>query len=79
MKEFSEQLQALRLREKVAVYPCSHIGGHKWAGTLIVYPQGDWYGRVTTCHVKPLLEQAVLEGKIIKEIWRGRGTLPLKK
>jgi hypothetical protein len=29
------------------VIDTSHIGGHKYAGTLIIYPQSDWYGLVT--------------------------------
>jgi len=33
----------------------SHIGGHKYAGNVIVYPSGTWYGRVTPCHVPHLL------------------------
>jgi len=40
----------------------SHIGGHKFAGNVIVYPSGVWYGRVTPCHV-PLLVGAYAEGK----------------
>lgn len=33
----------------------SHIGGHKFAGNVIVYPTGVWYGRVLPCHVPHLL------------------------
>jgi len=33
----------------------SHIGGHKFAGNVIVYPGGVWYGRVLPCHVPHLL------------------------
>ena len=34
----------------------SHIGGHKYAGNVIAYPAGVWYGRVTPCHVHLLLD-----------------------
>ena len=34
----------------------SHTGGHKYAGNLIVYPGGVWYGRFNPCHVHVLLE-----------------------
>lgn len=33
----------------------SHIGGHKFAGNVIVYPGGVWYGRVLPCHVPHLI------------------------
>jgi hypothetical protein len=31
----------------VKVVDTSHIGGHKFAGTLIVYPVAHWYGQVS--------------------------------
>ena len=34
----------------------SHTGGHKYAGNIIVYPSGVWYGRFNPCHVHVLLE-----------------------
>lgn len=30
----------------VHLWECSHIGGHKYAGNIIVYPEGDWYGNL---------------------------------
>jgi hypothetical protein len=33
----------------------SHVGGHKWAGNVIVYPPGVWYGRVTPCHIPTII------------------------
>ncbi|CAF0748890.1 unnamed protein product [Adineta ricciae] len=53
----------------------SHIGGHKFAGNVIVYPSGTWYGRVLTCHI-PLLIDAYassseeLKNKL-KPLYRG--------
>ncbi|TLD32144.1 hypothetical protein E2P81_ATG07634 [Venturia nashicola] len=65
----------------------SHIGGHKWAGNLIIYfpkyykghPQsnhplkgkGIWYGRVEPWHVEGIIEQTIIEGTIIRELFRG--------
>lgn len=28
--------------DEVAVRGSSHFGGHRFAGVLIIYPQGDW-------------------------------------
>mmetsp|Transcript_41809 Transcript_41809/g.82013 ORF Transcript_41809/g.82013 Transcript_41809/m.82013 type:complete len:334 (-) Transcript_41809:8-1009(-) len=28
----------------IHVWPCSHIGGHEFAGNVVVYPRGDCYG-----------------------------------
>ncbi|KAF2156267.1 hypothetical protein K461DRAFT_318855 [Myriangium duriaei CBS 260.36] len=60
----------------------SHIGGHKFAGNVIVYippsfrgnalnGKGIWYGRVEPGHVEGIVAQTVLGGKVIKELFRG--------
>lgn len=81
----------------------SHIGGHKWAGNVIVYipptfsphpsglspgqssashkrgqaqhheltGKGIWYGRVEPRHVQGIVEQTLLGGKVIADLFRG--------
>lgn len=60
----------------------SHIGGHKWAGNVIIYippefrsnalaGKGIWYGRVGPEHVEGIVEKTVLGGKVIKDLFRG--------
>ncbi len=65
----------------------SHIGGHAFAGSVIIYippgwllPDGDisplagrgiWYGRVEPRHVEGIYNETVLEGNVIKEHFRG--------
>lgn len=34
----------------------SLLGGHKFAGNVIIYPSGAWYGRVLTCHIPLLID-----------------------
>ncbi|KAI9217338.1 Sucrase/ferredoxin-like-domain-containing protein [Blastocladiella britannica] len=62
----------------VGVFGTSHIGGHKFAGTLIVYSggEGHFYGRVRTCDVPTLVQEQILHGKAVKHLWRGRVTPP---
>lgn len=59
---------------KIAVRASSHIGGHRYAGTLIVYPQGQWYGYMTKKNVKPLLD-SVLAGGVLEKCFRGLGNI----
>ncbi|KAI8370657.1 Sucrase/ferredoxin-like-domain-containing protein [Radiomyces spectabilis] len=58
-----------------AVLMVSHIGGHKFAGNIIVYTdqgkRGVWYGRVNSCHCQAIVEKTILEGKVLKELYRG--------
>lgn len=64
----------------------SHIGGHKWAGNVIIYlprpPElgmqanalagtGIWYGRVEPRHVPGIIEETMMKGRIVKELFRG--------
>ena len=60
----------------------SHIGGHKWAGNVIVYippsfkghalaGKGIWYGRVEAGHVEGIVAKTLLDGKVIRELFRG--------
>jgi hypothetical protein len=65
----------------------SHIGGHKFAGNVIVYlpramktPGGEahplagsgiWYGRVEPKHVEGIVEETIRKGNVISEMFRG--------
>lgn len=83
IKEFKKSLKERGLA--VPTLAISHIGGHKYAGNVIVYNRdpndnkafiADWYGRVKTCHVQSIIEESILSGKVIKELWRGRMANP---
>ncbi|KAF2028577.1 hypothetical protein EK21DRAFT_69566, partial [Setomelanomma holmii] len=59
----------------------SHIGGHKYAGNVIMYipPNADnalkgsgiWYGRVGPENVEGLVEETVVKGRVVVELLRG--------
>jgi (2Fe-2S) ferredoxin len=56
----------------VVVYQTSHVGGHAYAGNVLIYPGGDWYGYVTPQDVPRLLESHLLNNEIVIDLWRGR-------
>ncbi|KAI9097288.1 Sucrase/ferredoxin-like-domain-containing protein [Phlyctochytrium arcticum] len=77
VNEFRTATEEMGLDEQVQIFGCSHFGGHKFAGNIIIYHRdpvvdGNWYGRVRTCHVRPILQSTIKEGKIFRELWRGR-------
>lgn len=65
----------------------SHIGGHKFAGNVIIYIPpaamtrdggkhelagcGIWYGRVEPKHVEGIVRETVLNGRVIMDLFRG--------
>ncbi|VVB16142.1 unnamed protein product [Arabis nemorensis] len=78
VSRFREELEFHGLQGKVSVSPCSHIGGHKYAGNVIIYRSninrkvtGHWYGYVQPDDVPLLLEQHINKGEIVDQLWRG--------
>ncbi|GAB1217205.1 hypothetical protein ATERTT37_006441 [Aspergillus terreus] len=66
----------------------SHVGGHKYAGNVIVYippgmktsgtstlhplaGKGIWYGRIEPRHVRGIVEETILGGKVVEDHFRG--------
>ncbi|SCV67976.1 BQ2448_97 [Microbotryum intermedium] len=73
--KMEEALKGVRIGEgTVGVFKCSHIGGHRYAGNVIIYlPNGTsiWYGRVTPRDVGAIVQTTLIEGKVIPELLRG--------
>ena len=56
----------------VTVRRSSHVGGHRYAGCLIAYPAGDWYGMLTSELAPQFVDQCVARNRMLAEHWRGR-------
>uniref|UniRef100_A0A1J3HZ76 Altered inheritance of mitochondria protein 32 n=1 Tax=Noccaea caerulescens TaxID=107243 RepID=A0A1J3HZ76_NOCCA len=79
MDKFEKEIGSRGLADKIFVLPCSHIGGHKYAGNLIVFSpdsagniSGHWYGYVTPDDVPAMLDQHIAKGEIIQNLSRGQ-------
>ncbi|XP_050216980.1 uncharacterized protein LOC126667894 [Mercurialis annua] len=79
VSKFKEEIELHGLQCKVSVSPCSHIGGHKYAGNVMIFGSsingvvtGHWYGYVTPDEVSILLEQHIAKGEIVDFLWRGQ-------
>ena len=75
---FQEIIKSKGLMDKVFVFGISHVGGHKFAGNCIVYHSnpilsGHWYGRVNPENATQLFESHIIQGQVMKELWRGSG------
>lgn len=84
--EFSEGSNEL-IRNTARIGLISHIGGHRFAGNVILYipPKtktkdgeahplagcGIWYGRVEPKHVEGIVQETLLKGRVIEEMFRG--------
>ncbi|KAG9446487.1 hypothetical protein H6P81_012615 [Aristolochia fimbriata] len=79
VKNFKEEIERRGLKDSVFVVPCSHVGGHKYAGNVILFSPdpvgkivGHWYGYVTPKDVPVLLDQQIEKGEIVDRLWRGQ-------
>ncbi|EEF39634.1 conserved hypothetical protein [Ricinus communis] len=79
VRKFKEEIELHGFQGKVSVSPCSHIGGHKYAGNVIIFGSsmnglitGHWYGYVTPDDVPILLDQHIEKGEIVDQLWRGQ-------
>ncbi|KAI8876518.1 hypothetical protein K501DRAFT_187112 [Backusella circina FSU 941] len=77
-REFDHVLRELDISDGeggTIVLMVSHIGGHRYAGNVVCYinngSTGIWYGRVDPCHCKAIVEETIMQGKVIKSIYRG--------
>ena len=61
-------------RHADAVWECSHIGGDRFAGNLLVLPRGLYYGRVDPDSALELADAAV-DGRVALDHLRGRSDL----
>jgi len=69
--EFGKSLREHHLEKDVQVTAISHVGGHAFAGNVIIFPEGTWYGRVMPCHVHALVEKHLINKEILKPLVRG--------
>lgn len=74
------------LLDSVRVYECSHVGGHKYAGNVLVYGaispnEGDWFGGVSADDAEELLtalteieigSEGGFDHPTLRKWWRGR-------
>ncbi|KAG0091896.1 hypothetical protein BGZ93_005301 [Podila epicladia] len=77
-KEFKRILRSKDLygdaEGDVEIWMVSHIGGHKFAGNVIVHRSDGmavWYGRVEPCHCQAIVDATIERGEVIRELYRG--------
>ncbi|CEI97543.1 hypothetical protein RMCBS344292_11674 [Rhizopus microsporus] len=53
----------------------SHLGGHAFAGNVVIYThhgqRAIWYGRVTPCYCKDIVDNTLEDNKVIEDLVRG--------
>lgn len=67
-------LPALKEHHESVTWECSHLGGDRFAGTMIVFPQGLYYGNVDDADVATIVDRH-RAGFLDPRFLRGRSSL----
>ncbi|KAN0008534.1 hypothetical protein ACTFIU_009258 [Dictyostelium citrinum] len=68
--QLKDQIKERSLEKEIQVFGTSHVGGHKYAGNVLVFPPGNWYGYVTPDDVTSIIDSTI-SGEIIQKLHRG--------
>ena len=67
--------QAIAAKYPESTWECSHLGGDRFAATMLVLPEGLCYGRVDSTESAELI-RLYLDGRLDNRFLRGRTSLP---
>ncbi|MDR6970963.1 sucrase ferredoxin [Leifsonia shinshuensis] len=67
-------VEALAATHPELTWECSHLGGDRFAATMIAFPHGLLYGRVLAEDVETVVERHA-EGRVVPGLLRGRTAL----
>jgi len=70
MDDLRNEISKRNLDNDIKVFGTTHVGGHKFAGNVLVFPEGHWYGYVTPNDVSEIID-STLNGEIIQNLYRG--------
>lgn len=67
-----EEIKRRGKQEKILALRVAHVGGHAFAGNVLVYPSGIWYGYMRPADVPKLFDEHIENGKILFDHLRGK-------
>jgi (2Fe-2S) ferredoxin len=76
LKTLRAEIAARKLQGEIHVTACGSLGTCGHGPNLVVYPDGTWYSGVSVKDVPELIEQHLLEGKVVDRLaWLDRDHL----
>jgi (2Fe-2S) ferredoxin len=67
-QKFQEELEKRQLWEKVAVNGTTCLGPCNLGASVVVYPEGIWYGQVGVKDVEEIVDQHIVGGKPVDRL-----------
>jgi hypothetical protein len=75
ISQLNAQLNAQLQDQSIRLWQASHFGGHRFAPTLIDFPTGRYYGRMSQTALRSILTRSG-DLQIMPQIYRGWSILP---
>jgi (2Fe-2S) ferredoxin len=72
LKAFQQAIKQRKLGKQVMVSAIDHVGGCSLGPNVLVYPEGVWYGQVTPADIGEIVEEHILEGRVVQRLLRGQ-------
>jgi len=72
LKTFQKLIKERKLGKQVMVSEIGHVGGCSLGPNVLVYPEGVWYGQVTPDDVAEIINEHILEGRVVQRLLRGQ-------
>lgn len=72
LKAFEKAIKSRKLGRQVMVSEVGHVGGCGLGPNVIIYPEGVWYGRVDPEDVDEIIDEHILEGRVVQRLLRGQ-------
>lgn len=67
-KKFKERLTELGLKSEVRANQSGCLDACKHGVSLVIYPQGIWYGNVTLNDVDEIIEKSIVGNEVIERL-----------
>ncbi|EFA80118.1 sucraseferredoxin-like family protein [Heterostelium album PN500] len=76
--QLKEEIERRGLSNEIKVYASTHVGGHKYAGNVLVFPAGHWYGYAQPSDINEIIDSTI-NGNVITRLHRGTMGQPVLK
>ncbi|MBI4736248.1 MAG: (2Fe-2S) ferredoxin domain-containing protein [candidate division NC10 bacterium] len=67
-QKFQEEVEKRQLWERVAVNGTTCLGPCNLGASVVVYPEGIWYGQVGVKDVEEIMDQHIVGGKPVERL-----------
>lgn len=65
---FRQEVERRQLAKEILVTRAGCTGHHAWGPTVIVYPEGIWYGQVKPTDVPAIIQEHLIDGRPVERL-----------